>query len=46
MDCGRSVGEPGSGGFGGRGSRSRGSDMRIRVKLSLEEILNGVEKKN
>ncbi len=34
-----------SGGFGARGSRSRGSDMRIRVKLSLEEILNGVEKK-
>ena len=34
-----------SGGFGGRASRSRGSDMRIRVKLSLEEISNGVEKK-
>ena len=35
-----------SGGFGGRSSRPRGSDMRIRVKLSLEEISNGVEKKN
>ena len=34
-----------SGGFGGRASRSRGSDMRIRVKLSLEEISYGVEKK-
>lgn len=42
----------GGGGFSGFGdSRSRGrarvkgSDLRIRVKLSLEEILNGVEKK-
>jgi molecular chaperone DnaJ len=33
-------------GFGGGGqARSRGSDMRIRVKLTLEEIANGVEKK-
>ncbi|MEG1615800.1 MAG: molecular chaperone DnaJ [Bacteroidales bacterium] len=38
--------------FGGGGSRggssqgrsSRGSDLRVRVKLSLSEILNGVEK--
>jgi molecular chaperone DnaJ len=36
----------GGGGFsnGGRG-RVKGSNLRIRVKLSLEEILNGVEKK-
>jgi molecular chaperone DnaJ len=34
------------GGFGGGGqARSRGSDMRIRVKLTLEEIATGVEKK-
>tara|TARA_A100001011_G_scaffold271728_1_gene280986 strand:+ start:6246 stop:7343 length:1098 start_codon:yes stop_codon:yes gene_type:complete len=34
------------GGFGSRGERrSKGSDMRIRVKLSLEEIATGVEKK-
>ena len=36
-------------GFGGGGGRSRarvkGSNLRIRVKLTLEEILNGVEKK-
>jgi molecular chaperone DnaJ len=39
----------GGGGFGGRSSRSRarvkGSNLRIRVKLSLEEIASGVEKK-
>ncbi|PHQ56288.1 MAG: molecular chaperone DnaJ [Lutibacter sp.] len=39
----------GGGGFGGRSSRGRarvkGSNLRIRVKLSLEEIANGVEKK-
>ena len=38
----------GGGGFGGsRGSRrrSRGSNLRVRVKLTLEEIANGVEKK-
>jgi len=38
----------GGGGFGG-GSRGRarvkGSNLRIRVKLTLEEIANGVEKK-
>jgi len=36
------------GGFGGsRGGRrrARGSNLRVRVKLSLEEIANGVEKK-
>ncbi len=37
----------GFGGFGGgRSSRvQRGSDIRIRVKLSLKEIVHGVEKK-
>ena len=41
----------GFGGFGGFGSGqrgrrvNRGSDLRVRVKLSLKEILNGVEKK-
>ena len=34
------------GGFSGGGQRrSKGSDMRIRVKLTLEEIAKGVEKK-
>lgn len=33
------------GGFSGGQRRSKGSDMRIRVKLTLEEIANGVEKK-
>lgn len=36
------------GGFGGGGGgqrRVKGSNMRIRVKLTLEEIANGVEKK-
>ncbi len=33
-------------GFGGGGrARVKGSNLRIRVKLSLEEIVNGVEKK-
>jgi len=38
----------GGGGFGGsRGGRrrSRGSNLRVRVKLTLDEIANGVEKK-
>ncbi len=38
----------GGGGFGGRSSRQarvKGSTMRIRLKLTLEDILNGVEKK-
>ncbi|MFD2541111.1 molecular chaperone DnaJ [Lacinutrix gracilariae] len=35
-----------SGGFGGGGQRRvKGSNLRIRVKLTLEEIANGVEKK-
>lgn len=41
----------GFGGFGGggrsRGGRrvSRGSDLRVKVKLNLKEVVNGVEKK-
>ena len=40
----------GFGGFGGGGSRQqarrfRGSDLRIKVKLSLKEVAEGVEKK-
>jgi len=36
----------GFGGFGGGGQRRvKGSNLRIRVKLSLEEIANGVDKK-
>ena len=38
----------GFGGFGGGGNRQarvKGTNMRIRVKLSLEEIAKGVEKK-
>ncbi|MBW2962577.1 molecular chaperone DnaJ [Mesonia aestuariivivens] len=36
----------GFGGFGGGGQRrAKGSNLRIRVKLTLEEIANGVEKK-
>lgn len=37
----------GGGGFGGGGGqrRMKGSNLRIKVKLSLEEIANGVEKK-
>jgi len=35
----------GFGGFGGGQARVKGSNLRIRVKLSLEEIANGVEKK-
>jgi len=35
----------GGGGFGGNRARIKGSNLRIRVKLSLEEIANGVEKK-
>lgn len=42
----------GFGGFGGGGSRgrggrrvSRGSDLRVKVKLNLQEVVNGVEKK-
>ncbi|WP_418645301.1 molecular chaperone DnaJ [Tenacibaculum insulae] len=43
------FGGGGFGGFGGGGGRRqarvKGSNMRIRVKLTLEEIANGVEKK-
>ncbi|MGO3706915.1 MAG: molecular chaperone DnaJ [Mesonia hippocampi] len=35
----------GFGGGGGRQARVKGSNLRIRVKLTLEEIANGVEKK-
>lgn len=42
----------GFGGFGGGGGRSRGgrrisrgSDLRVKVKLNLNEVVNGVEKK-
>lgn len=42
----------GFGGFSGGGSRgrggrrvSRGSDLRVKVRLNLQEIVNGVEKK-
>ena len=35
----------GFGGFGGGQRRVKGSNLRIRVKLSLEEIANGVDKK-
>lgn len=33
------------GGFGGGQRRAKGSNLRIRVKLTLEEIATGVEKK-
>jgi len=43
------FGGGGFGGFGGGGSRGRarvkGSNLRIRVKLTLEEVAKGVEKK-
>ncbi|AWG23501.1 molecular chaperone DnaJ [Flavobacterium faecale] len=43
------FGGGGFGGFGGGGSRGpqrvKGSNLRIKVKLTLEEIANGVEKK-
>ena len=41
----------GFGGFGGFGSQrggrrtNRGSDLRVKVKVNLKEVLNGVEKK-
>ncbi|KAA6310864.1 Chaperone protein DnaJ, partial [termite gut metagenome] len=38
----------GFGGFGGGGSQQRhfrGSDLRVKVKLTLKEVLTGVEKK-
>jgi len=40
------FGGGGFGGFGGSGQRVvKGSNLRIRVKLTLEDIANGVEKK-
>ena len=44
---GGAFGGGGFSGFGGNGGQARvkGSNLRIRVKLSLEEIVNGVEKK-
>lgn len=45
---GRSGGFGGFSGFGGGGRASqrkfRGSDLRVKVKLSLKEISTGVEK--
>ncbi|MEM1340551.1 MAG: molecular chaperone DnaJ [Bacteroidota bacterium] len=35
----------GFGGFGGGQRRVKGSNLRIRVRLSLDEVANGVEKK-
>lgn len=35
----------GFGGFGGGQRRPKGSNLRIRVKLTLDEIANGVDKK-
>lgn len=35
----------GFGGFGGGRARTKGSNLRIRVKLTLEEVAHGVEKK-
>ena len=37
----------GGGGFGGRGEHllRRGSDIRIRIKVNLKDIMHGVEKK-
>lgn len=43
---GSAFGGGGFGGFGGGGQRRvKGSNLRIRVKLTLEEVVNGVEKK-
>ncbi len=45
---GGAFGGSGFGGFGGNGGgqrRVKGSNLRIKVKLTLEEIANGVEKK-
>lgn len=44
---GSAFGGGGFGGFGGGGGqrRMKGSNLRIKVKLTLEEIANGVEKK-
>lgn len=42
---GGAFGGGGFGGFGGGQRRVKGSNLRIHVKLNLEEIANGVEKK-
>src|SRR5690606_27073178 len=42
---GGAFGGGGFSGFGGGQRRTKGSNLRIRVKLNLEEIANGVEKK-
>lgn len=42
---GGAFGGGGFGGFGGGQRRAKGSNLRIRVKLSLDEVMNGVEKK-
>ena len=42
---GSSFGGFGGGGGGGGQRVSKGSNLRIRVKLNLDEIINGVEKK-
>jgi len=44
---GGAFGGGGFGGFGGGGGqrRMKGSNLRIKVKLTLEEVANGVEKK-
>lgn len=44
---GSAFGGGGFGGFGGGGGqrRAKGSNLRIKVKLTLEDIVNGVEKK-
>ena len=40
------FGGGGFGGFGGnRGGAARGANLRVRVKLTLEDVANGVEKK-
>ncbi len=38
-------GRRGGGGFGGRSRGERGSNLRIKVKMTLEEIATGVNKK-
>lgn len=44
---GGAFGGGGSRGFGGRGGQrvARGSDLRIKIKLNLKEVSNGVKKK-
>jgi len=45
---GGAFGGGGFGGFGGGGGqrRMKGSNLRIKVKLTLDEVANGVEKKS